>query len=56
MKDRKPNRRSRRAMMRIGDKIAERIYKQQAIKKIQRDDTEEKTHQGDTEVPGDAND
>ena len=42
--------------MRIGDKIAERIFKQQAIKKTQRDDTKEETHQGDTEVPGDAND
>lgn len=37
-------------MNRIGDKIAERIYKQQAIQKVQRDDTEEETHSGDTEV------
>jgi hypothetical protein len=34
-------------MQRIGDKIAERIFKEQAIKKTQRDDTEEETHQGD---------
>ena len=54
MKDHKPNRRRRRAMQRIGDKIVEQIFKQRAIKKA--NDTEEKTHPGDTEVPRDAND
>lgn len=34
-KDHKPNRRQRRAMQRIGDKIADRIFKQQAIKKVE---------------------
>lgn len=43
-------------MQRIGDKIAKNIYTKQAIKKVQRDDTEKKTHQGTTEVPGYAND
>lgn len=51
----KPNRRQRRAMMRIGDKIADRIIKQDAIKKV-RDDKKEETYQGDREVSGDADD
>lgn len=54
MRDHKPNRRQRRAMQRIGNKIAERIHKQKLIRRI--DDKKEETHQGDTEVPGDAND
>jgi len=56
MKDHKPNRRRRRAMQRIGDRIAKRIIKQNLITKTQRDVTKEETHQGNTEVPGDAND
>ena len=51
----KPNRRQRRAMMRIGDKIADRIIKQDAIKKV-RDEKKEETYQGDREVSGDADD
>jgi len=47
MKDHKPNRKARRAMQRVGNKIADRIFKKQAIKKVQRDDTEEETHQRD---------
>jgi len=54
-KDHKPNRKQRRAMMRIGDKIADRIIKQDAIKKV-RDEKKEETHQGDREVSGDADD
>jgi hypothetical protein len=42
-------------MMRIGDKIAERIVKQGAIKKV-RDEKKEETYQGDREVSGDADD
>ena len=56
MNDHKPNRRQRRAMQRIGDKMADRIFKQQAIKKVKRDDTEKETHQGAGEVPTNAND
>lgn len=51
----KPNRRQRRAMNRIGDKIADRIIKQGAIKKV-RDEKKEETYQGDREVSGDADD
>jgi len=36
-KDHKPNRRQRRAMKRIGNKMAEKIFKQQAITKIEKD-------------------
>lgn len=36
-KDHKPNRRQRRAMDRIGNKIADRIIKTQAIKKVKKD-------------------
>ena len=43
-------------MQRIGDRIAKRIIKQNLITKTQRDVTKEETHQGNTEVPGDAND
>ena len=48
MKDHKPNRRRRRAMQRIGNKIADRIIKNRLIKKV--DDTQEETHEGDREV------
>ena len=41
MKDHKPNRRARRAMQRVGNKIAERIIERNAIKKVKRDDTEQ---------------
>jgi hypothetical protein len=37
MKEHKPNRRRRRAMQRIGDKIAERIFKDKLIKKVEKD-------------------
>jgi len=37
MKEHKPNRRQRRAMQRIGNKIAEKIFKQKAIKKVEKD-------------------
>ena len=43
-------------MQRIGDGIAKKIIKQNLITKVQRDATKEETHQGNTEVPGDAND
>ena len=52
--DHKPNRRQRRAMNRIGNKIADRIVKQNAIKKV-RDVEKEETYQGDREVSPDAN-
>lgn len=48
MKEHKPNRRQRRAMNRIGNKIADRIFKKQLIKKV--DDKEKKTREGDREV------
>ena len=35
----KPNRRQRRAMDRIGNKIAERIIKTEAIKKVKNDES-----------------
>lgn len=41
MKDHKPNRRARRAMQRVGNKIAERIIERNAIKKVKRDDPEQ---------------
>lgn len=53
-KDHKPNRRQRRAMNRIGNRIADRIVKQNAIKKV-RDVEKEETYQGDREVSPDAN-
>lgn len=53
MKDHKPNRRQRRAMDRIGNKIADRIFKQQAIKKV-KDDTQEEAHTTGGEVSNDA--
>lgn len=34
MKDHKPNRRQRRAMNRIGNKMADRIFKRNLIKKV----------------------
>ena len=41
-------------MDRIGNKIADRIFKQQAIKKV-KDDTENKAHTGDRKISDDAN-
>jgi len=52
--DHKPNRRQRRAMDRVGNKIADRIFKQQAIKKV-KNDTQEEAHKAGGEVSDDAN-
>ena len=41
MKDHKPNRRARRAMQRVGNKIADRIIARNAIKKVERDEGEQ---------------
>ena len=38
MNDHKPNRRARRAMQRVGNKIAERIIERKAIQKVERDE------------------
>ena len=41
MKDHKPNRRARRAMQRVGNKIADRIIARNAIQKVERDEPTE---------------
>ena len=38
MKEHKPNRRQRRAMNRIGDKMADKIFKKNLIKKVKKDE------------------
>jgi len=54
MKDHKPNRRQRRAMNRIGDKMANQVFKRNLIKKTNNEEKE--THTGDSEILGDVND
>jgi len=39
MKEHKPNRRQRRAMDRIGNKMANKIVKENLIKKVEKDET-----------------
>ena len=41
MNDHKPNRRARRALQRVGNKIAERIIERKAIQKVERDEPEQ---------------
>jgi len=38
--DHKPNRRARRAMQRVGNKIADRIIERNAIQKVTKEDEE----------------
>ena len=39
MKEHKPNRKQRRAMDRIGNKMANKIVKENLIKKVEKDET-----------------